>query len=239
MMPGVIDSQSGSPPVVPGYPLNDDGTIAALFGFGFAPATAPAYNQIVYTYAGDGEIAGNNAVTTPAAPFAAPALIAMPAGNRACGLTIPSLYTAGDIRPFGMQFNVFDSTVTTVFQARVTKDAGDTGIGMVELLAGAPGSLTVYGTASEVALAGTKIALRMLSSGSVAAAYLYVNGDQVASTATYTVAGGFFASTFIGDENGYASGEQITIEIVPLAAGLADGYGAFPAGTLDMVGDEV
>lgn len=38
------------PPLGPGYPLDDDGTLAGMFGISWIPTDAPLYNQATYTY---------------------------------------------------------------------------------------------------------------------------------------------------------------------------------------------
>lgn len=47
------------------YPLDDDGTLAAMFGFGHAPTNAPDYQQSDYTYVSPAT--GNAAYGLPAA----------------------------------------------------------------------------------------------------------------------------------------------------------------------------
>lgn len=52
-----------SVPVVSGYPLNDDGTVAALFGVGWLETDAPDYTSADYTYTG--AATGGTVTATP------------------------------------------------------------------------------------------------------------------------------------------------------------------------------
>lgn len=47
------------------YPLDDDGTLAAAFGFGWLETDAPAYNNADYTYLAPAT--GNSAIALPTA----------------------------------------------------------------------------------------------------------------------------------------------------------------------------
>ena len=46
----MMRTSGGTPPITSGYPLDDDGTVAAMFGQGSILATAPDYHQATYTY---------------------------------------------------------------------------------------------------------------------------------------------------------------------------------------------
>lgn len=64
MIPGVVDSQVASgPPPVTNYPLADNGSLAASFGFGWLPTAAPDYTDGSYTY--QSPATGNTAVGLP------------------------------------------------------------------------------------------------------------------------------------------------------------------------------
>lgn len=215
----------------PGYPLDDDGTVAADFGVVWLETDAPGYLRAQHTLTATSQ----TLIAFPASVIAAPGLVTLVEGvPLVCGFLINSVPSAGNIDNFRFQVYNYGGSGSVLFNASATKDSNATTGTISGEFGTFPPSVAAFGSAYTGSLIGAKVALQMtLASGSLSAK-LFVNGTLLGTSTPIATNGGVFADILIGDGTGTG---VIDLSCVPtVAAGLDATWGAFDTGALDMAG---
>lgn len=226
-------------PVCANYPLDDDGALANSFSAQSLQTLAPARNRAQYEFtAPESDI---RLLALPAVIDEEPGLVPLVEGEtRVCGFRINAVPETGAAPKFYFQlYNIGGSPDSILAHVGVEQDA-DASTGTIGLEAGPfPGELNDYGTPYTGSLVGAKVALEMTYVDGELSATAHVNGTAIGSMPATETAGGFIALIQVRDGESAPAGEVLDIEIVPCAAALADGYGTFAEGAMDMSGNVI
>lgn len=215
------------------YPLDDDGTNAAIFEASLLPTIAPARLRALYECTGSaGEL-----IASPASLTAEPGSVLLLSGApRVCGFKINSVITVGAGQSFrfyvtngdfyGNHFAISVSVNTDVDGLTCT----------ITPKAAYIDTETDFGTPYSGATADVKIAIQLNNSSGTVSGKVFVNGSLIGTSAGYSVDPRAAAFMYVNDGFGAAT---IDIECVPDAASLATGYGTFDSGAVDMMNTEI
>jgi len=225
MIPGVIDSQSTSgPPPVTNYPLADNGTLAASFGFGRLPTDAPNYTDGDYTYTG--------AQTGGTA-------LALPAGATAFTTQAVTVTSADVLSLEAEIIGVSDPEFSTIGVAGTFSSGGTpTGIVATAAIENVDGSTPTWrgtGISSQVrstATAGCRVGIDFI--GSTGAIRIKSTDGVLVSSATFTPPLNVTAYLFASDSGITTAGQTAQINLIVAAA---DYQLPCPAGAKNLLGN--
>lgn len=221
------------------YPLNDDGTIASMFGYASAPANAPDYTRVDYNMGTSGA-AGNGALTSADDPLGGD--VVPKAGIKMAGMK--TISASGDVFDWGGAGSVNSVAVLWGGGSNATTlnmDPDATGNLLVYIGGLGDGSPTAPGTVDTgVPWIGARV-------------YIYVNGDT-----------GQIGWSVNGVDKGYITGPDISASANFSPYMLVSNHSAdhpdldnrtisyefltspedgdetgFPAGTTDLCGNEI
>lgn len=216
-------NSSGATPPGATYPLNDDGTLAAAFGFAWLETNAPLYRQADYTYTG--AATGGTAVGLPTAANAwAGQAVTVGAG------TILAL-EAEVVSMSAAQFNNLGVAAALSSGGTPTGQAVLAGVGNN----GSPywGGSGVSNQARTSATAGYRVGIE-LNGNTGAIRILSTDGVAVSST-TFTPGTKFTGYEYVNDIGEAAAGQSCSLRFV-LAADMTL---PFAAGAVDFNGDVI
>jgi hypothetical protein len=205
------------------YPLDDDGTLAAAFGFGWLETDAPDYHNADYTYLAPAT--GNLAAALPTAANAwtSQAIVVDTGTILACEAVINSV-SAAQFANLGIAAAA--SSGGTPSGVAVTNSIDNNGSPRW-LVSGTGGTRARSGATSGyrvgIELNGNDGTITMRSS----------DGSALCST-TFTPGTAFTFYLFITDAGTPAAGQTASITLVPVGADMQLGYSA---GTTDFNGD--
>lgn len=210
------------------YLLNDDGTLAAQFGFAHAASNAPDYHRVDYTYASPST--GNAALSLPSAAnvFGSHAITVAPGKILAMEWVIHSVPIGG-------------SSMNAVGAAAFTSNAGVPSGGQFSASVRRSGSgfyMSHTGSVGEPSIAmpaGLRIGMEFNgNNGSVR----YMNSEGYDDTVTGAFTPGHKITFMISiDDNGITpAGNTASVEIIPAGADMTL---PFTAGAVDVFNDEV
>jgi hypothetical protein len=217
---------SGVPPVSCAYQLNDDGTVATLFGLGFAPATGPGYQDITYVLTGSAT--NNTTLTAPASPFSAPALTTF-TGRKAIGFTTPQLGTTVNDQVYPTLI-CYDAGLGNIYRFRIEGTSGN-----VLCESGPTSSLT-----TDVSLTGVdveNVTYGIVADADTGVVHFYVDGILVGSASNLLDKPTGFVSYNFYDGPSASVGQTVQATIVSDAATLGS-YG-FTPGTTTLCGTTI
>ena len=214
------------PPVSCAYPLDDDGTAAALFGMGPAPATAPDYQTVTYTYTD----AQPNALA-----LALPAVASFPAQTIAV--------STGEIIAVEAVINSTPTQFEGIgIYAQVLHNGTPIGQGFIKIGDVDGSTPTVERQGGSAARTGATAGFRIgMEFNGTTGAFTYRSTDGLAGTSTVVgFASGDGVLFSIGIDDGPDSppnlGQTCEIELITAAADMQLSY---TAGTTDVCGNEV
>ena len=215
------------------YPLDDDGTVAASFGAGFAAATAPGYQTISYGLGTEG-VLGGYAATAAADPFGTRLI---DAGTDIVGFLWEGLSLEGaiadyDTGDFSSSIAILASngTIQTTLQLIITDASGNIRVSPTGAGAGTPSDPDIF---PSVPWVGLKVG--MYVNGATGQVGWVLNGvDQ-----------GYLTGPSVGSQFSIALTTENAPEMHPIldnrtvshrlvTSGLGPG---FPVGTLDVGGN--
>jgi len=220
---GGLSSQAGGAPVAAGYPLNDDGTLAASLGFGWLETDATAYNNADYTYTGAATGDAVIGLPTTANWLASQAIVVDTGTILACEAVINSASSA-QFANFGLA-------------AAVSSGGTPSGVAVVNSVAnnGSP-QWIVSGTGGTRARSGATSGYRVgieLNGNDGTITMRSSDGSALCST-TFTPGVAFTFYLFATDAGNPAAGQTASITLVPVGADMQLGY---TTGATDFNGD--
>lgn len=215
-----------APPVDNAYPLDDDGTVAAAFGYSHAPTNAPDYLRADYTYTD--AATGGTSIAAPALAnlFGAQAITVGAGSIVACEAVIHSAPSAfGGI---GIAFTTSDGGTPTfgVWTCAIRDDDGST---PVYYASGAAA------TARTSPAAGFRVGLSI--NGDTGEVIGHTTDGDLVSEQSFTPGQQATFYLFVVDNGDTPNvGNTCSIELVPAAADMQLTY---PVGAVDVFGDPV
>lgn len=221
------------------YPLDDDGTVAHSFGFGFMQADAPLYQTGSYTQTGappaDATPPNIGAISAPANALST-AQIAMPATG---GIAAQLKFTAwpADINALvpskGLVAAIFNSSGALV---------GITGVYLLQSsgqlayrttnMAGSSSSATI----GAVSAAGMSVSLYVNADGSIGATANGADLGLVEAAGTVSATDTFLWVPSCDDDTGATVGASVSWELITSAASITE---PVPAGSVDSCGNAI
>lgn len=225
MIPGVIDSQSTSgPPPVTNYPLADNGSLAAAFGFGWLPTDAPDYTDGDYTY--QAPATGNTAV-------------ALPSSATALTTQAVTVTSADTISLEAEIVGISDADFGTIGVAGFFSSGGTpTGIAATAAISNTDGSTPLWsgtGVSSQARTtptAGCRVGIDFI--GSTGAIRIKSTDGVLVSSATFTPPLNVTAYLFAQDSGITTAGQTAQINLIVAAA---DYQLPCPAGAKNLLGN--
>jgi len=219
----LFSGASGSGPAAAQYPLDDDGTLAAAFGFGWLETDAPDYWNADYTYLAPAT--GNLAAALPTAAnaWASQAIVVDTGTILACEAVINSVSAA--------QFGNLG------IAAAASSGGTPSGVAVVNSIDnnGSPRWL-VSGTGGTRARSGATSGYRVgieLNGNDGTITMRSSDGSALCST-TFTPGTAFTFYLFVTDNGTPAAGQTASITLVPVGADMQLGY---TTGATDFNGD--
>lgn len=210
-----------------GYPLNDDGTVAAAFGYGAMPTNAPAYLRADYTYTD--AATGGSVVATPAAAavFASQAITVGPGVVLACEAVVHS--TPAACKAAGIAAVESSGGVGTGGKAECA----------IRDIDGSTPQRYVTGVAPSVRAspaAGYRLGISV--NGDTGEVVGYMTDGTIVATGVFTPGRQVTFVLFVTDDADppVNAGQTCSLELVPAAA---DMVLAYPAGAVDVFGSPI
>ena len=211
------------------YVLDDDGTIAASFGYGAMPATAPAYRVVDYTTVGGAT--GNAAIASSIAPFTT-GLVAPAAGKVGFGMLISAIDAVDGMSILLQTLQWTGAAVTTRVLMKTERAAG---VFNYTFSSGTLGGGTTGDFTAAITPAGAKLGI-VLEYDTNAIKY-YLNGTLI-GTASQALdpAIGWFPSLVATDNAAIGAGAHLNATLILDAADLAT---YVPAGVKDYLDNTI
>ncbi len=217
----------GSAPGLCAYPLNDDGTIASMFGMAFAPAAGPGYQNITYVLTGAAPGPSNAAMTAPLNPFAPPALTTF-TGRKGFGFTLPQMPASINDEVYATLV-CFSGGVGNLFRFRIRGD------GEVKGESGPTSGLSTDFTVTGVTITTAKFG--MVADADTGVVHYYINGILVGSASNLLDKPTGFVAYTIYDGPAADVGATVQANIFSDAVSLAT-FG-FTPGTTTLCGEVI
>jgi hypothetical protein len=220
---GGSSEDSGPPPPLTAYPLDDNGTVAALFGVGWLETDAPDYTSADYTYTG--AATGGVVVATPT--------LANLYGSQA--ITV----TSADILSVECEITANDATDFDLIGLGTIMSSGGVFGGAVFSQAKADGGPEWLGTgiADQVrtgAIAGFRVGIDFI--GSTGAIRIKSSDGVIVSSTTFTAPIDITAYLSVGDGGLASPGDTTSLRLIVDA----DEYMLpCPAGAKNLLGDVI
>jgi len=222
----VTDIVGSSGPISCAYPLDDDGTLSAAFGFGHAAANAPDYRRVDYIYQSPAVGGGAFALPNSANAFGSQA-ISIGSGKVAVEMLVNSVPDV-DFNGVG---------ISTVSSSGGIPSPGETSNAHIAVYSGSP--VTAFSGLSAspigVPLVGFRVGIVMDgSTGGIT--YITSEGTIGTATGRFTIGTDQTFVIQITDSGFVANGKTVSVTLITDAADMVLTY---PAGTTDPCGNDL